>query len=206
VTSLPSDAPAAIRDTTMGRLLPGTEIRIIDPATGRPQPAGADGEITVAGPTLMKGYVKVPRELAFDDDGFFHTGDSGSVDAEGYLHWTGRTSDLIKTGGANVSPVEIETELLRHPGLKAAGAVGLPHPTLGQIVVVVAVHHDGVAVAEDDVRSFLRGRIASYKIPRRVVFVREEELTLTGNQKIRPEDLRALAASRLAEIPSPGSG
>ncbi|MGH2727538.1 MAG: AMP-binding enzyme [Actinomycetota bacterium] len=137
---------------------------------------------------MMKGYVKVPRDQVFD--------------ADGYLHWTGRTSDLIKTGGANVSPVEIETELLRHPGLKAAGAVGVPHPMLGQIVVVVAVAHDGVTVDEEAVRSFLRGRIASYKIPRRVLFVREDELTLTGNQKIKPEDVRALAAARLAATPS----
>ncbi len=197
ITSVPSDEPAEIRDRTHGRLLPGTEIRILDPATGAPQPAGVDGEITVAGPAMMKGYLKVPPEDVFDVDGFFRTGDAGSVDADGFLHWTGRTSDLIKTGGANVSPVEIETELLRHPDLKLAAAVGVPHATLGQIVVVIAVVHEGATVDEDDVRTFLRGRIASYKIPRRVVFVREEELTLTGNAKPRPDELRALAASRL---------
>jgi fatty-acyl-CoA synthase len=156
-----------------------------------------DGEITVAGPTLMKGYWKAPREQAFDEQGFFHTGDAGSVDADGFLHWTGRTSDMIKTGGANVSPVEIETELLRHPALKVAAAVGVPHETLGQMVVVIAVAHDGAVVDEHGVRAFLRGRIASYKIPRRVVFVREDELSLTGNAKIRAEELRALAAGRL---------
>jgi fatty-acyl-CoA synthase len=101
-----------------------------------------------------------------------------------------------------VSPVEIETELLHHPALKAAGAVGVPHDTLGQMVVVVAVAQDGSSVDEDDVRAFLRGRLASYKIPRRVIFVREEELTLTGNQKIRPEDLRALAGAKLAAKPA----
>jgi fatty-acyl-CoA synthase len=199
VTSTPADEPAQIRDRAQGRILPGNAIRIIDPASGEALAAGADGEIAVAGATLMKGYVKVPRDTTFDADGFFRTGDAGHVDAEGYLHWTGRTSDMIKTGGANVSPIEIETALLHHPALKASGAVGLPHDTLGQIVVVVAVAQDGARVDEADVRAFLGGRIASYKIPRRVIFVDEKDLTLTGNQKIRPEDLRTLAGARLAQ-------
>jgi len=199
VTSTPSDAPPEIRDRAQGRILPGNEIRILHPDTGAPQPAGADGEIAVAGATLMKGYLKVPRERTFDADGFFRTGDAGQMDAGGFLHWTGRTSDMIKTGGANVSPVEIEMELLHHPHLKASGAVGVPHETLGQMVVVVAVAQDGATVSEDDVRGFLKGRIASYKIPRRVFFVQEADLSLTGNQKIRPEDLRTLAGARLAE-------
>jgi fatty-acyl-CoA synthase len=198
VTSTPSDAPPEVRDRAQGAILPGNSIRILNPETGEGQPAGVDGEIAVAGPTLMKGYVKAPRSDSFDADGFFRTGDAGSVDADGFLHWTGRTSDLIKTGGANVSPVEIEIELLHHPALKSAGVVGVPHPTLGQMVVVVAVAQDGTTVDEADVRGFLRGRLASYKIPRRVIFVRENELSLTGNAKIRPEDLRALAGARLA--------
>ena len=202
ITSTPSDAPPEIRDRATGRILPGTALRILDPATKEPLPAGGQGEIAVAGASLMKGYVKVPREQTFDADGFFHTGDAGWMDEDGFLHWTGRTSDMIKTGGANVSPVEIEMELLHHPSLKAAGAVGVPHPTLGQMVVVVALAHEGTAVDEDGVRGFLRGRIASYKIPRRVVFVREADLTLTGNQKIKPEDLRALAAARLEADPA----
>jgi acyl-CoA synthetase (AMP-forming)/AMP-acid ligase II len=196
VTSTPADAPAEIRDRATGRILPGNAIRIVDPATGELLPAAVDGEIAVAGATLMKGYVKVPLEQTLDD-GFFLTGDAGSVDQDGFLHWTGRTSDMIKTGGANVSPVEIEMELLHHPALIAAGAVGVAHETLGQIVVVVAVPQDGARVDEADVREFLRGRIASYKIPRRVVFIREDELTLTGTRKIKPEDLRTLAAARL---------
>ncbi|MFY9587434.1 MAG: class I adenylate-forming enzyme family protein [Actinomycetota bacterium] len=198
VTSTPADAPREIRDKATGRILPGNAIRILDPATDGALPVGEPGEIAVAGASLMKGYVKVLREQTFDADGFFHTGDAGWMDENGFLHWTGRTSDMIKTGGANVSPVEIEMELLHHPKLKAAGAVGVPHPTLGQIVVVVAVPNEHSDVDEEDVRGFLKGRIASYKIPRRVVLVREEELTLTGNQKIKPEDLRALATARLA--------
>jgi fatty-acyl-CoA synthase len=197
VTSVPSDAPPEIRDRAQGRILPGNAIRILNPETLAAQPAGVGGEIAVSGETLMKGYAKMPLDKTFDADGFFRTGDAGFVDEDGYLHWTGRTSDMIKTGGANVSPVEIETELLHHPALKASGAIGVPHDTLGQIVVVVAVAQDGSSVDEEDVRAFLRGRLASYKIPRRVIFVQENELTLTGNQKIRPEDLRALAGAKL---------
>ena len=198
ITSVPSDAPPEIRDRATGLILPGNEIRILHPETGAPLAANEEGEIAVAGATLMKQYVKVPPSETFDADGFFHTGDAGFVDDDGFLHWTGRTSDMIKSGGANVSPVEIEMELLHHPHLKAAGAVGVPHETLGQMVVVVAVAADGARIDEENVRGFLRGRLASYKIPRRVLFVDEAELQLTGNQKIKPEDLRALAGAKLA--------
>ena len=97
-------------------------------------------------------YVKVAPEEVFDTEGFFATGDAGFVDEEGHLHWVGRTSDLIKTGGANVSPVEIDNELLRHPGLSSALAVGVPHPTLGEIVVVCAVAQPGSGIDENGVR------------------------------------------------------
>lgn len=199
ISAIPSDSSPEVRDRAHGRILPGNSIRILHPASGEPQPAGADGEIAVAGPTLMRTYVKIPPSETFDPDGFFRTGDAGYVDDEGFLHWTGRTTDMIKTGGANVSPVEIELELLHHPGLVAAGAVGVPHPTLGQMVVVVAVAHEGSQVDEENVRRFLRGRLASYKIPRRVLFVSERDLSLTANAKIRPEELRSLAAERLAD-------
>jgi fatty-acyl-CoA synthase len=113
------------------------------------------------------------------------------------LHWTGRTSDLIKTGGANVSPVEIEEALVRHPKLKVAHAVGVPDPLLGELVVVCAVAHEGAIVDEDEVRAWLRGRVASYKIPRRVLFVDDADLDFTGSAKIRVDSLRTLAAARL---------
>jgi acyl-CoA synthetase (AMP-forming)/AMP-acid ligase II len=197
VTAVPAAMNAADRDGHEGAVLPGNALRIVDPDSGQPANRADPGEIAVRGTTLMKGYVKVPPERCFDEDGFFRTGDAGFVDERGRLHWTGRTSDLIKTGGANVSPAEIELALLRHPKLKAALAVGVAHPTLGQQVVVCAVTHEGVSLAEADVRDFLRGRIASYKIPRRVMFFDEHELSFTANAKIRSEQLRALATARL---------
>jgi fatty-acyl-CoA synthase len=198
ISSMPADTPAAQREGHEGMILPGNVVRIVDASTGEEQPAGAPGEIRVKGPTLMKGYVKVAPEDVFDTDGFFATGDAGFVDDEGRLHWVGRTSDLIKTGGANVSPVEVDNELLRHPGLHSALTVGVPHPTLGEIVVVCAVAQAGSDVDEDSVRDFLRGRLASYKLPRKVLFFTEDELVLTGNAKIRVDELRKLATERLA--------
>jgi len=201
ISSMPADTPAALREGHEGKILPGNVVRIVDSSTGeeKEQSAGSPGEIRVKGPTLMKGYLKVAPEDVFDPEGFFATGDAGFVDDEGHLHWVGRTSDLIKTGGANVSPVEIDNELLRHPGLHSALAVGVPHPTLGEIVVVCAVAQPGCDLDEAGVRDFLRGRIASYKVPRRVLFFAEDELTLTGNAKIRADELRKLAVERLAQ-------
>jgi acyl-CoA synthetase (AMP-forming)/AMP-acid ligase II len=197
ISSDPADTIQDGDDIHSGHILPGNSIRIVDPSTGVAQPSGADGEIWVKGPTLMKGYVK--QGSGVDDNGWFHTGDAGFVDANGRLHWTGRTSDLIKTGGANVSPTEIEEVLVRHPKLKVGLAVGVPDPLLGELVVVCAVAHEGAVVSEADIQSFLRGRLASYKIPRRVLFFQDADLAFTGSAKVRVDALRALAGARLSQ-------
>ncbi len=197
VSSLPADTPRAVRERSQGAILPGNAVRIIDRETGARLAAGEIGEIAVKGPTLMLGYVKSLPEESFDGDGFFRTGDAGFVDVDACLHWTGRITDMIKTGGANVSPVEVEETLLRHPALKAALAVGVPDEQLGEMVVVCAVRHEGVDVGEAEVRAFLRGTLAAYKIPRRVLFFDDADLTRTGNEKVRADELRALAAARL---------
>jgi fatty-acyl-CoA synthase len=152
----------------------------------------------------MKGYVKELPESVFDADGFFRTGDAGAVDTENRLHWTGRASGLIKTGGANVSPVEIEEALLPHPELKVALAVGVPDAVLGEIVVACVVAHDGSGIDEEGVRAFLKGRVASYKVPRRVLFFDDDDLSLTGNAKVRANALRDLAMRRLGPTPPEG--
>lgn len=196
ISSDPADTPWKPEDPHNGHILPGNEVRIVDPETGDDETTGGSGEIFVRGATMMRGYLKAADE-GLDDDGWFHTGDAGFVDDDGRLHWTGRTSDLIKTGGANVSPVEIEEALADHPGIKVARAVGVPDDLLGQVVVVCAVATQSAAVDEAAVREYLRGKIASYKIPRRVLFVSDAELDLTGNAKVRVEALRQLAATRL---------
>jgi len=198
--ALPAATPAALRARSSGRALPGVELRIVDPASGAPIAAGEPGEIAVRGETLMRGYYKLEPELAFDADGWFHTQDGGFLDPDGHLHWTGRLSNLIKTGGANVSPIEIEGALRAYPGLLAALAVGVPHPSLGEVVVLCAIARGDARPAPDGeaIRAFLRERLAPYKVPRRVLFFRPGELAYTGNQKIQLAPLRAAASARLA--------
>ena len=176
------------------------DMRIVDPVSGEPVEADTHGEIAVRGVTFMRGYYKVEPELYLDDEGFFLTNDGGSIDEQGFLHWTGRLDNLIKTGGANVSPVEIENAVGGYPGLKAAVAIAVPHPTLSEVVVLCVVPTEGATLEEDGIRSFLREKIAAYKVPRCVLAFREDELAYTGNQKIQAGPLREAALRRLEEL------
>jgi fatty-acyl-CoA synthase len=198
VSALPASAPAELRARSSGKALPGIELRIVDPGTGAPCAVDEPGEIAVRGNTLMRGYHKLPSP--FDADGFFRTQDGGSLDAEGHLHWTGRLSNLVKTGGANVSPLEIEGALRAYPGLRAALAVGVPHPTLGEALVLCAIADPDAKRAPEAaaIRAFLRERLAPYKVPREVLFFAPDELAYTGNQKIQIGPLREAALARLA--------
>jgi fatty-acyl-CoA synthase len=197
-TSIPSNSPIQLRETTHGVPLPGMAIRIVDPDSGEPLGVGETGEIAVRGVTLMRGYYKVEPEECFDEDGWFRTQDSGHLDDVGYLHWHGRLSGLIKTAGANVSPAEVEAAVASWGRLRVGSVVGVPHPRFGEAVVLCAVRSLD-PVAAEDITGHLRGVLASYKVPRRVLFFDNEELTYTGSQKVRLEDLRSLAARRVAE-------
>ena len=130
-----SDTPRELLKQSMGKLLPGNELRVVDPDTGRVLGPNEDGELAIKGPTLMEHYVGLAPEACFDADGFFHTGDAGFFDDEGYVHFTGRRTEMIKTGGANVSPAELEVQLRACPPVKLARIVGMPDPRLDQIVV-----------------------------------------------------------------------
>jgi fatty-acyl-CoA synthase len=197
-TAWPSDASPDIREDNHGEPLPGNTIRIVDPLTGRVLPRGQSGEIAVKGPTLMLGYLRIPAEETFDTEGFFRTGDGGFVDAQGRLHWHGRLNDIIKTGGANVSPLEINEVIAACPGVKIIATVGVPHDTLGEMVVACIVPEDGAKVDENTVRAFASERLSSYKVPRRVLFVAESDLALSVSNKVKTGALRELATKRLA--------
>jgi fatty-acyl-CoA synthase len=112
----PASTPAQIVGESYGQPLPGNTLKIVDPLTGAVLPRGERGEIAVKGPTLMRGYVGVPLDETLDEEGFFHTGDGGYVNEAGWLFWEGRLTDIIKTGGANVSPVEVDLVLNTCPG------------------------------------------------------------------------------------------
>jgi fatty-acyl-CoA synthase len=196
-TGFPANTPPEVHAESSGKALPGVTLKITDPLTGTIVPRGERGEICVKGPTLMLGYVGTPLDETLDAEGFLCTGDGGYIDDEGRLFWEGRLTDIIKTGGANVSPREVDDALVQHAGVKVAQTVGVPHETLGEVVVSCVVPHDSSRLDVEDVRAFLAQRLASYKVPRHVLLFRDDEIALTGNAKIKTADLRQLAAKRL---------
>jgi len=194
----PSDTPRQLLKESSGRLLPGNELRIVEPETGRPLGPNEEGEMVIRGPTLMEHYVKRTRAECLDADGFFHTGDVGSFDDEGYVHFNGRRTEMIKTGGANVSPAELEVQLRACDPVKLARVVGVPDERLEEIVVLCVVLKEGADASEDDIRGFLRERVATYKVPKRVLFFADGEIPMTGSEtKVRDEALLALVQARL---------
>jgi fatty-acyl-CoA synthase len=197
-TAYPANSSRETTGNSHGLPLPGNTVKIVDPLTGIVVPIGQRGEIAVKGPTLMLGYLGIPLDETLDDEGFFRTGDGGYVDESGRLFWEGRLNDIIKTGGANVSPLEIDSIIKDCPGVKVTQTVGVPHETLGELVVSCVVPHEGATLDEDTVRNFVREKLASYKVPRRVLFFGDGDLQLTGSAKVKTGDLRNLAAKTLA--------
>jgi fatty-acyl-CoA synthase len=196
-TCFPGSTPSDVHAGSSGEALPGVTVKIVDPLTGLVVPRGERGEICVKGPTLMLGYIGTPLDETLDAEGFFRTGDGGYLDDAGRLFWEGRLTDIIKTGGANVSPREVDEALAGYPGVKVAHTVGVPHETLGEVVVACIVPHEGASLEAEELRDFLRERLASYKVPRHVLLFSEGEIALTGSAKIKSSDLRQLAAKRL---------
>jgi acyl-CoA synthetase (AMP-forming)/AMP-acid ligase II len=197
-TAVPEHAPVAERATS-GRLIAGSSMRIADRESGALLGPGQEGEVLVKGLTMMRGYVKVPPEDTFDEDGYFHTGDLGWFDETGLLHFTGRLTNMIRTSGANVSPIEVELVLMRHPDIHRAVVVGVPDEVAGELVLACVVPRDGAKLSEDEVRGRLRCSLSSYKIPRRVlVFSSEDELPRTGGNKFNIPAVSALAAELIA--------
>jgi acyl-CoA synthetase (AMP-forming)/AMP-acid ligase II len=196
-TSYSADTSQEQYAGSAGVPLPGNILKIVDPETGAVVPRGQRGEICIKGPTLMLGYIGKTVEETFDDEGYFRTGDGGYVDDIGRLYWEGRLTEIIKTGGANVSPLEIDGILSSYPGVRRTQTIGVPHDTLGEIVVSCVVPQDGAVLEEAAIRSFLKEQLASFKVPRRVLILREDEVAVTGNGKVKIGELRQLAAQRL---------
>ncbi len=158
---------------TVGLPLPGVEIRIASPETGEILGEEEIGMIEVRGPNVCKGYWRMPEKTKaeFRDDGFFITGDLGKIDARGYVHIVGRGKDLIITGGFNVYPKEVESEIDALPGVAESAVIGVPHPDFGEGVMAVVVLAKGGELQEKDVIEALKHRLANYKLPKRVFFV-----------------------------------
>jgi len=195
-----ADTPAATRAGSFGAPLPGNTLKVVDPQTGIVVSRGQRGELCVKGPTLMLGYSDKAPEDTFDDEGFFCTGDGGYVDDAGRLHWEGRLTHLIKTGGANVSPEEVDAAIATFPGVKRSQTIGVPHETLSEMVVACVVPVDGTSLDEHELLAFLKARLASFKVPRKVVFLDDGEFALTGNEKTKVDEIRQLVSKRLEVV------
>jgi malonyl-CoA/methylmalonyl-CoA synthetase len=176
---------------SVGPPLPGVQIRIADPESGVPLPEPETvGMIEVRGPNVFGGYWRMPEKTAaeFREDGFFITGDVGRFDRHGYLFIVGRAKDLIISGGYNVYPVEVETELDALSGVAESAVIGVPHPDFGEGVTAVVVPRAGVTLEENTLRMALEQRLAKYKLPKRIVFVREMPRNAMG--KVQKAELR----------------
>ncbi|PSC04043.1 malonyl-CoA synthase [Alsobacter soli] len=175
---------------TVGFPLPGVELRVVNPETGEKLPDGDVGMIEVKGPNVFKGYWRMPEKTAaeFRPDGFFITGDLGKVDERGYVHIVGRGKDLVITGGYNVYPKEVETEIDSIPGVVESAVIGVPHPDFGEGVTAVVVVPKGSALTEKDVLGRLEGRLAKFKQPKRVIMA--DDLPRNTMGKVQKNILR----------------
>jgi fatty-acyl-CoA synthase len=176
---------------------PGYEIKIVDPATGKEQPTGTPGEILIRGYMVMQGYYNKPEETAkaIDEDGWMHSGDMGVICQDGHLRFMGRFKEMLKTGGENVDPMEVEAYLLNHPSIHQVAIVGYPDERLSEVGVAFIKLRPGENLTQDDVIDYCKGRIATFKIPRHVIFVDDYPMTASG--KIKKVKLKEMALEKI---------
>lgn len=197
ITRTAPDATLAVMAETIGEVLPGAELRVADPVTGEPSPVGTLGEIQVRGPYVMSGYFRNPEATAaaFTSDGFLHTGDLGVVRPDGNVVFSGRLKEMFKSGGYNVYPVEVEQAMCEHPDVALAAVVAVPHPSFQEVGHAFVELAPGSITTADDLRGFLRERIANYKIPK--AFSIEVEIPKLPNGKV---DKMTLKTRALGEV------
>jgi fatty-acyl-CoA synthase len=195
------DSTEEQRCEASGYPAPGFEFRIVDPATDQPQPVGVPGEIHVRGYMIMKGYYEKPEETAkaIDSQGWLRTGDMGLIRPDGHLRFMGRYKDMLKTGGENVDPMEVEALLLTHPGIQQVAIVGLPDARLSEVGVAFVIPRAGSALTADAVLAFCKGKLASFKLPKHAVLV--EDLPMTSSGKIQKAKLRDWAKEQVKAAP-----
>jgi len=174
----------------VGHALPGVTVRVTDPETGKELARETIGMIEVKGPNVFKGYWRMPEKTKaeFRDDGFFITGDLGKIDGKGYVHILGRGKDLVISGGFNVYPKEIESEIDAVPGVIESAVIGLPHADFGEGVTAILVCDKDAKVDETSVLKALDGRLAKFKMPKRVIVV--DELPRNAMGKVQKNILR----------------
>ncbi|AOZ03311.1 AMP-binding protein [Cupriavidus sp. USMAHM13] len=175
-----TDDPLDKRVATVGRVHPHLECKVVD-VDGQVLPVGATGELCTRGYSVMQGYWEdEARTAEAIRDGWMHTGDLATIDADGYCNIVGRVKDMLIRGGENVYPREIEEFLFRHPKVQAVQVFGVPDPKYGEEICAWIVLRPGQSATEDEIRAFCREQIAHYKIPRYIRFVDEMPMTITG--------------------------
>jgi fatty-acyl-CoA synthase len=180
------------RCAASGAALPGYDFKIIDPDTGERVPYGTPGELCCRGYGVMQGYYKKPEETAqtVDADGWLHSGDMATMRADGTIRFLGRYKEMLKVGGENVDPVEIEALLLQHPAVSQVKVVGVPDARLQEVACACVVLEPGAQVEPEEILAQCRGKIASFKIPRHVLFRKDYPMTSSGKvQKFRLSEL-----------------
>jgi fatty-acyl-CoA synthase len=189
VTALDWRDPPEVSKSGLGTPLPGVELR-----------TDGDGEILVRGPGMFSGYYKQAPGTGLDHDGFFKTGDLGRIDVDGTFHFSGRSKDLLRVKGINVSPLEVEAVLATHAAVEAAYVVGLPLDDGEQRLVALIVAKAGVAVAEAELRAVAVDALSHYKRPEQYVFIDRRDVALSGTSKPHRAALAELAARRMAVV------
>ncbi len=177
-----TETPLDRRVSTVGLVQPHLEIKIIDPENGQTLPCGATGEFCTKGYAVMHGYWGDDEKTrdAIDPEGWMHTGDLATMDAEGYVNIVGRIKDMVIRGGENIYPREVEEFLYRHPAISDVQVIGVPDPRYGEELCAWVVLKAGQQATSDEIRSFCQGQIAHYKVPRYIRFVDAFPMTITG--------------------------
>lgn len=187
------DDSIELRVSTVGRVLPFIEAKVIDPATNEEVPYGAAGEFVAKGYNVMKGYYKMPEATsqAIDENGWLHTGDLATMDENGYFKITGRIKDMIIRGGENIYPKEIEEFLYTHPAVKDVQVIGVPSKQYGEEVMACIILKEGSAATEEDIKEYVKGHMARHKTPKFVKFM--DSFPMTASGKIQKYKMREAA-------------
>jgi fatty-acyl-CoA synthase len=197
ITQTRYDDPLELRVETVGRPLPGVEVKLIDPADGRTLDDGEQGELCARGHVVMRGYYNNPEATtkAIDAEGWLHTGDLAVRQPNGYYRITGRIKDMVIRGGENIYPREIEEFLFTHPAIEQATVVGVPDPKYVEELCAWIKLKPGAELSDVEVREFCRGKLAHYKVPRYIRFVEQFPQTVTG--KVQKFKIREQMMSEL---------
>ncbi len=195
--SQPGDPPEVVANTAGKFIFDDCDFKVLDPETGVEVPRGTQGEFCSRGFYVMKEYYKLPEETkkAFNKDGWFRTGDLGTMDEKGYIKITGRLKDMFITGGVNAYPAEIESFLMTHPKISMVAVTGVPDRRMGEVAMAFVKLKEGETATEGEIISFARGKMANYKAPKYVKFVDDFPMTATG--KIQKFALKETAVGEL---------